>query len=140
VPDETLGQLVEEMHTLPFGGEGRRVRVQILPRSFKWRPEVAASGKPLLLLTTPGLFAEPWRPAALPAPPLVAAAVPGAVAVSGWDLARRGPKPTRFAAAAGSVYFLDGMPDGLPPDSLSDKPDDRQQGWGCYLKGVWTDA
>ena len=139
LPSEAPGDAFVDLTALALGGEGRRVRVEVRPQPFDW-PTVLAPGKPLLLLTTPGLFAEPWRPAALPVPPLVAAAVPGAVAVSGWDLARRGPKPTRFAAAPGSVYFLDGTPDGLPPDSLSDAPEDRQQGWGCYLKGVWTDA
>ena len=68
----------------------------------------------------------------------MAAAVPGAVAVSGWDLARGGPKRTRFAAAAGSVYFLKALPENLP-ETLSDNPEDGAQGWGCYVKGVWLD-
>jgi CRISPR-associated protein Cmr3 len=63
--------------------------------------------------------------------------VPGALAVSGWDLARGGPKPNRFAAQAGSTYFLD-QPLDPWPGTLSDRPRDQQQGWGCYLKGVWT--
>jgi len=125
--------------TLTFGGEGRRVRVQTLDRPFSW-PEQAPVGrgqKPLLLLTTPGLFREAWKPAAVDGR-LVAAAVPGSVAVSGWDLARGGPKPNRFAAQAGSVYFL---PESLHPwpETLSDSERDAQQGWGCYLKGVWID-
>lgn len=127
-----------EGSTLPLGGEGRRVAVHRTD-AWKWpgfRPTTAKQ-KPLLLLTTPGLFKERWRPAALQ-DRIVAAAVPGAVAVSGWDLARGGPKPNRFAAAAGSVYFLESLPDGLP-DALSDDAEDRAQGWGCYLKGVWTD-
>jgi CRISPR/Cas system CMR-associated protein Cmr3 (group 5 of RAMP superfamily) len=59
--------------------------------------------------------------------------------VSGWDLARCGPKPARFAAAAGSVYFLHQLPTNLP-EVLSDLKEDRQQGWGCYAQGVWTDV
>lgn len=124
--------------TLPLGGEGRRVAVRTMP-PWNW-PHVkptSAKQKPLLLLTTPGLFPKGrWLPDILTSK-LVAAAVPGAVAVSGWDLARNGPKPNRFAAEAGSVYFLDSLPDNLP-DALSDDPEDRAQGWGCYLKGVWT--
>ena len=30
------------------------------------------------------------------------------VAVSGWDVARGGPRRTRFAVPAGSVYFVEG--------------------------------
>jgi CRISPR-associated protein Cmr3 len=125
--------------TLPFGGEGRRVRVEPVLRS-PWPEEPIPERKqrPFLLLTTPGFFANGWCPKCLEGR-LVAAAVPGSVGVSGWDLARSGPKPTRFAVAAGSVYFLDTLPDDLPPDSLCDTPQDRHQGWGCYLKGVWTD-
>jgi CRISPR-associated protein Cmr3 len=125
--------------TLPLGGEGRRVAVRVQESAWKW-PDAKPSGprqKPLLVLTTPGLFGAQWRPEALK-DCLVAAAVPAAVAVSGWDLARGGPKPNRFAAAAGSVYFLDSLPDNLP-DALSDRDEDRAQGWGCYVKGVWTD-
>jgi len=69
---------------------------------------------------------------------VVAAAVPPALPVSGWDMARGGPKPSRFAAPAGSVYFT--RQSITPrPASLADDPFDRQQGWGAYLKGVWTD-
>jgi CRISPR-associated protein Cmr3 len=124
---------------LPLGGEGRRVRAEPVLRS-PWPEVPAAAGRqrPFLLLTTPGFFEDGWRPRAL-AGNLIAAAVPGAVAVSGWDLARGGPKPTRFAATAASVYFLDTLPDRLPPNSLCDCDEDRQQGWGAYLQGVWTD-
>ncbi len=131
------------IETLAFGGEGRRVRVHSLERPFPWPEQAPArrGEKPLVLLITPGLFRESWKPAALNGR-LVAAAVPGSVAVSGWDLARGGPKPNRFAAQAGSVYFLDQFPNNdltLLPDSLADRPDDQAQGWGCYLKGVWID-
>jgi len=131
------------IETLAFGGEGRRVRVQTLNRPFAWPEQSSADPKhkPLVLLTTPGLFRESWKPAALNGR-LLAAAVPGSTAVSGWDLARGGPKPNRFAALAGSVYFLDRFPNDdltLLPDSLADRPDDQAQGWGCYLKGVWID-
>lgn len=137
LPDQRVRKLFEGVKTFAFGGEGRRVRLEVLGQPVGW-PRPRRTGKPCLLLTTPALLQQRWRPAQLPG--LVAAAVPGAVAVSGWDLARRGPKPTRFAAAAGSVYFLEGPVDGLPVESLSDHPDDRQAGWGCYLKGVWSDA
>ena len=89
----------------------------------------------LLLLTAPGLFDRGWKPDRL-AP--VGAAVPGHLAVSGWDLARSGPKLTRFAAAAGSVYFLDASSD--PPitdGSLCDR-EDAALGWGTFVEGTWS--
>jgi CRISPR-associated protein Cmr3 len=139
LPDDADSHPFEGIKTLAFGGEGRRVAVHVLVQAYQWPEQMPAGAKqkPLLLLTTPGFFAERWKPAALNGR-LLAAAVPGAVAVSGWDLARGGPKPNRFAAQAGSTYFLN-EPLNPWPDALSDNDFDRQQGWGCYLKGVWTD-
>ncbi|MGH7067937.1 MAG: type III-B CRISPR module-associated Cmr3 family protein [Acetobacteraceae bacterium] len=118
--------------TLPLGGQGRRVCVtRGAPVAWPERP--SGAGKRLLLLTCPALFNGGWHPQRLSP---VAAAVPGHVAFSGWDLARRGPKPTRFAAAAGSVFFFD-TPPHIDRHSLCDDADDRLIGWGSYLEGIW---
>jgi CRISPR-associated protein Cmr3 len=122
--------------TFAWGGEGRRVAIRATV-PFPWHESESNGGKPLLVLTTPGLFADPSRPAILNGH-IVSAAVPSSVPVSGWDLARGGPRPNRFATAAGSVFFLDQLPQNLP-SSLSDDDFDAQQGWGCYVKGTWTD-
>lgn len=130
---------------LRWGGEGKHVAVKHLEAPIELPCAMPTDGaKPLLVLTTPGLFKAGWYPACLQ-DRLVAAAVPGEVAISGWDLTRGGPKPTRFAAAAGSVYFLDQLPEKLEKrledhKPLSDKPQDRQRGWGCCLLGVWNDG
>ena len=63
-----------------------------------------------------------------------------ALAVSGWDVARGSPRPTRFAAPAGSVYFVTTPDPGDPEASLCDDPEDSAQGWGFALRGVWSDA
>lgn len=124
---------------LRWGGEGKQVAVKHFDKPLEFPRAVPQNGqKPLVVLTTPGIFEDGWSPRCL-AGELVAAAVPGEVAVSGWDLVRRGPKPTRFAASAGSVYFLERLPETLS-DPLSDKPLDQQQGWGCFLQGVWNDV
>lgn len=129
-------EMLRQIHCLRWGGESRNVLVEQVGKLCQWPNVQPAEGqKPFLLLTTPGLFAQGWLPACLEGV-LAAAAVPGETAVSGWDLARRGPKPARFAAAAGSVYFLHQLPTNLP-EVLSDLEEDRQQGWGCYLQGVW---
>lgn len=146
VPDaqsDTAVSALKALDTIAFGGEGRRVQVTVVedPHRFPWPEAVpsTASQKPLVLLTTPGIFAGRWKPQALDGR-LIAAAVPGAIPVSGWDLARGGPKPARFAVAPGAVYYLDWNHQPVPlPDCLADDPQDQVQGWGSYLKGVWTD-
>ncbi len=113
--------------------------VQRLQSPHDWPSSQPTGGKqkPLVVLTTPCAFQAGWKPSLL-ANHLVAAAVPGSLAFSGWDLARGGPKPTRFAVPAGSTYFLEQVPNDWPP-SLAESEDEQQQGWGCYLTGVWTD-
>lgn len=133
-PPDLLERLPEKPTPIRLGGESRRVAMRRIPQ-VDWRPDSPPSGRRLLLLTTPGLFDGGWKPNALSP---VAAAVPGYQAVSGWDLARIGPKPTRFAAAAGSVYFLDEKTDPLPTTLCA--ADDATVGWGCYLEGVWDYA
>lgn len=138
LPDETDdGTVLDEIKTIALGGEGRHAMLRrVAPLSW---PTVSAqrSQKPLVLMTTPCAFGAGWKPRALDSH-LVSAAVPGSLAFSGWDLARGGPKPTRFAVPAGSIYFLDSIPDEWP-ETLSESDEDRRQGWGCCLKGVWTD-
>lgn len=131
VPAEQ-SQAFAGIDVIALGGEGRRASLSVRPAN-QW-PQGRGSGKPLILLTTPGLFLQRWRPSAFNGQ-LVAAAVPGAVTVSGWDLARSGPKRTRFAASAGSVYFLNEGSE----DMVLCEADDAALGWGCYLKGVWND-
>jgi CRISPR-associated protein Cmr3 len=130
---------LDELSPLPLGGEGRHVVVERLTAPFDWPAAhpVGNNQKPLVLLTTPSAFQAGWRPRALDGR-LVAAAVPGSLAFSGWDLARGGPKPTRFAVPAGSTYFLESIPIEWP-QTLAESDEERQQGWGCYLTGVWTD-
>ena len=135
-PDAALDLFPEAGRLIALGGEGRRASVT---------PEAEAPGFPragggagdgrLLVLTTPALLGG-WRPKGM-AP--VAAAVAGHEAVSGWDLARGGPRPNRFAVPAGSAYFL--PPDGVrPPTGSLGEPADTALGWGSYLEGTWRYA
>jgi len=136
----SLQTLLDGLGPLPLGGEGRHVAIERLDAPFAWPapPQCTDTRKPLMLLTTPGVFRAGWKPQALDGR-LVAAAVPESLAFSGWDLAHGGPKPTRFAVPAGSVYFLleDSLPNAEP--SLAETDEERLQGWGCFLTGVWTD-
>ena len=129
---------------LPFGGEGR----QMILNSYEDKnkpltaqiklPQDKKSGR-VLVLTTPGCFGG-WRPKNLR---VLSAAVSGHFAVSGWDFARDGPKPTRFAVQSGSVYFLssDTFKDDMAsfPFGLGDVSD-TSLGWGHFCEGVWFRA
>ena len=129
----------EAIRSIALGGEGRRTTVEPLARPFDFQQlqtESEGDGA-VYVLTTPGLFDE-RLPAAI-AEDVVAAACGPAVPVSGWDLARGGPKPSRFAVPAGSVFFTTDR-SSPPLESLADRPIDRQQGWGAYLRGIWHDG
>jgi len=165
---EDLDVVPEGSEILQLGGEGRRAVVTRLPnpvtRARDRRRTVESAARPgrtrsgsrhersrlrqgaepgpradgrLVLLTTPGLF-NGWKPPKLT---VRAAAVPDPVPVSGWDLALRGPKATRFAVPAGSVYFLD---HGAEVDSLTSgsraSSEDAAAGWGSFESGEWNHA
>jgi CRISPR-associated protein Cmr3 len=120
---------------LPLGGEGRYAVLEPTP-PVGWDERPGNGG--LLLLATPGLFGggREDRPDRIPAAQLRAAASGTPLAVSGWDVARGGPKPTRFAVPAGAVYFTTGdIP--LPDGSLCADAEDAAQGWGFALRGAW---
>lgn len=114
--------------TLRLGGDGRGAAITCadvaLPRGD--HTAIARAGRCRIVLTAPGLFPEGWR---LPGSAgqgrfslhgvtgrVVAAAVPRAEIVSGFDIARRRPKPAQRVAPTGSVYWLDGL--SATPDAL----------------------
>jgi len=131
-PEAVVDSAFTTETAIPLGGQSRYVRVR-RRASVDWpTPPTGGEGR-LLLLTAPAPFSARWRPEGLD---LVGAAIPGHVAVSGWDLARRGPKPTRFAAVAGSVYFCRGLPEFASGASLCEG-DDASLGWGSFLEGIW---
>lgn len=127
--------------TMPLGGEGRRVEVtEIRKTPAPWpRGQGSGAGR-LRVLTTPGVFPDGWRPPGKDR--IVAAAVANPESVSGWDLARGGPRPNRFTVPAGGTYFLAGADadtDTEIPSALG-LPEDTNLGWGCCLEGIWNYA
>jgi CRISPR-associated protein Cmr3 len=138
LPQQASPEIFDAIAWVAFGGEGRKAKLKrIEPITWPERNPSKPNHKPLLLMTTPAVFSDKWRPAAL-AGRIAGASVPGYLPISGWDLARRGPKQTRFAASAGSVFFLGDSIHNLP-DTLAENDEDRLSGYGCYLKGVWSD-
>lgn len=96
-----------------------------------------------LVLVTPAVFADGWRPSRIGGGRVVAAAVGRPHTISGWDFAARGPKPCRRLAPAGSVYWVELNPD-VDADSwidqhwmtcISDDGQDRKDGFGLCLVG-----
>lgn len=134
-----LRRVLEDAPVLGWGGERRQARVSVEDAPIPgWPapPDPADADGACLILTTPAPLANGWHGANWTP---VAAAVPAPVAVSGWDLARNQPKPTRFAAAAGGVFFFDGeAPESLAGDMCDGE--DRRLGYGCVLRGVWRHA
>ena len=131
-PAAALAPLKAASVLMRLGGEGRHVVGCAAQQSADWTcvPPVPNKGR-LVLLTTPAWF-NGWKPAALNP---VAAAVGAGQPVSGWDLAKGGPKPNRFMVPAGSVYFL--PPNAQVPDELV-ADEDASVGWGCFLEGNWS--
>jgi CRISPR-associated protein Cmr3 len=89
----------------------------------------------LWYLATPGLFGG-WK---LPdtAGTIVSAAVGNPLAISGWDNARNGPRPTRFAAPAGSVYYIDSPVTESSPRAFGNF---TEEGFGLALPGIWKET
>lgn len=153
--------------THPLGGERRLALWQGAASAAKgWTPPAAvvtalrhATVSPAprvrLVLATPALFDLGWQPRWLaesqPVPgtnvrlKLLAACVDRGLPVSGWSLeeGRFGAKPSRRMAPAGSVYFceiLSGSAEELATawlEPVSDREQDRLDGFGLALWGIW---
>lgn len=107
-----------------------------------------------VILLTPACFAHGWYPTWWLAaregvqPTLSAAAIQRPQVVSGWSLekGKRGPKPTRRLAPAGSVFFLTLAGDkeaiarwvrDIWMQNISDDEQDRRDGFGLAVVGTW---
>ena len=123
-----------------------------------WLRKIAAARGLCLTLLTPGVFSAGYRPAWLDAslignPPnapalrlqLRAVAVDTPQVHSGWDLAKRQPRPSRKLAGPGATYWFRIL-DGADPETLgtlwltsvSDLEQDRRDGFGLALPSPWT--
>jgi len=161
------GEAVAHLDTLhPLGGERRLARWKTTARPISWscpekiRKVLMATSRVRMVLTTPAIFKDGWKPGWLSddligTPPganvrlrLVGANIRRWRAVSGWSLADlpgqpRGPKPVKRMVPAGGVYFfetVDGKSPGLAErwlEPVSDDEQDRRDGFGLAAWGVW---
>ena len=128
----------------PWGGEGRAARARVVSCVDWPGPPPDGSATSVYLLATPGVFQKPGSPGPLDPDLLrqggsrvIASASTGPLAVSGWDVAQKAPRPTRFAAPAGTVYFA--QDSNVPgQSSLCDDDELVAEGWGFALRGVLT--
>jgi CRISPR-associated protein Cmr3 len=135
LPEEQLRHFDREVVS-PWGGERHHVVIS-RREPLRWmEPGNAGSGRTLVYLATPCFDIAEGVPACLPREGIRAAATAGPVSLSGWDLVKGGPKPTRFGIDAGSVFFLENV---ALPASLSGAADSLA-GYGFSLKGTWTYA
>lgn len=134
------GSRLPDGGTVRLGGDGRAASLQPAEMNLPEPDyqELASAGRCRLVLATPGIFPEGWRPPGMAddgafdlggvRSRVVCAAVPRAEVVSGWDLARWQPKVAQRAAPAGSVYWLDQLD--ATPEALRKLAE----------RGLWTDA
>jgi CRISPR-associated protein Cmr3 len=131
--DGTDDTLVPSDNLLRFGGDGRSARIEPCNVALHEPPwdEIERTGRFRLVLASPGLFEGGWRAPGIDdhvlrlngaTARLVAAAVPRAEVISGWDIARWKPKPAMRAARTGSVYWFEGLTGGA--DALRRLADD----------------
>jgi CRISPR-associated protein Cmr3 len=164
IPDSetalTIGQQFGIWH--PLGGERRMVHwQQEAAETTGWncpagiRSALATATKVRMVLATPAVFKDGWKPAWLTMGlegelsgvklKLVGASSGRWKAVSGWSLAPpRGPKPIRRMVPAGSVYFFEvEKPGDAAPladlwlQSVSDDEQERRDGFGLAVWGIW---
>jgi CRISPR-associated protein Cmr3 len=146
----------------PLGGERRLAHWQASAGADAWRcPQkirdaLAQTERVRMVLATPAIFKDGWKPAWLDdgligSPPgarvamrLMGVSIQRWKAVSGWSLADpRGPKPVNRMVPAGGVYFFEAV-NGKASDladrwlePVSDGEQDRRDGFGLAAWGIW---
>ncbi|MEZ0348117.1 MAG: type III-B CRISPR module-associated protein Cmr3 [Thermus sp.] len=140
----------------PLGGERRLAYWRRGGPPLPPLPEAVLAGllrhrAARVVLLTPGFFRGAYLPEgkAFFGAEAVAAVVGRPVVVSGFDLAKERPKPSRRAVPAGSVYFLR-LPEAWGEgevrafaervwmQNLSEEDQDRKDGYGLAALGVWS--
>ncbi len=146
---------------ITLGGERRISRMEPAGDPWPQMPDslvqaLTGTTRVALYLMTPGIFKKGYRPGwvggeapvdGLHGAQLVAAAVSRHGAVSGWDLREGKPRPVRWLAPAGSVYYLE-LVNPLTADQaralwlspVADEPFHRHDGYGLALPGIWDYA
>lgn len=144
VPDDQAATEFKDVAppVLPLGGEGRLAELQVMKTPVIWPAPSSATNVFVLLSPVPleqassacGPVPGAWKSGNV----VRAASFGTPLAISGWDLVARGPKPTRFFAPAGSVFFVEPGCGGLSHNLCAAEADsglDAVNGWGFALPG-----
>lgn len=123
------------------------------PETCPFLENLARQDRLRVMLLTPGIFKDGWKPSWLleprhgVTPMLKAARVDRPETLSGWDYEHRQAKATRRAVSAGAVYWLglEGTAEQrkawiqeLWMQPVSDDEQDRRDGFGLAVMGVWA--
>lgn len=164
-PNLEIDSFVRSIETWqPLGGE-RRLSYFKVDERLDRRPSpelesaLSNSRGVRMMLATPAIFEKGWLPNWINSdslegePPggkglllkLRGASIDRWKPISGWSFERSRPKPVRRMVAAGSVYFFEvikGNPaaylSNLWLSPVSDLEQDRRDGFGASLWGVWN--
>ncbi len=157
---EDAAKRLDTLH--PLGGERRLAHWKASKSGSIWncpvliRNALAVSTHVRMVLATPGIFRDGWKPGWLDGdligtPPsskvklrLVGVTIQRWQAVSGWSLvAPTGPKPVKRMVPAGGAYFfekVDGDVSSLADqwlEPVSDDSQDKRDGFGLATWGSW---
>lgn len=132
--------------TAYLGGEGRTARIEI-PRFEPKSLITATEGRIKIVLLTPAWFTNGWQPdtaegwsAWVGGGRLVSLAIGKPQLISGWDLARKEPRPIRHFLPAGSVFYFENAT--LTGKAFTEQPPDEDgyvaMGFGGYATAGWN--
>lgn len=156
------GETVAKIDTFhPLGGERRLAHWKATAGTCAWscpqkvRGALSATSRVRMMLVTPAVFRDGWKPGWLNdeligTPPglnvslrLVGTSIQRWRAVSGWSLAKHGPKPVKRLVPPGGVYFfeiIDGKASAFADrwlEPVSDDKQDQRDGFGIAVWGIW---
>jgi CRISPR-associated protein Cmr3 len=129
-----------------IGGEARSGTYEVL-KSYSLRNSTPKEGRIKIVLLTPAWFSGGWQPVGGDWSPwvgtdakLVSMALGRPLALSGWNLAKREPKPLRHFVPAGSVFFFENahLTDKPFTESPAGEPDYGAMGYGTFAAGNWN--
>lgn len=143
-PMEAVFPTIGDTQYTRFGGEGRGARVtRIQPENIKRpvSPPTLSDGKQKIIFTTPAYFVSGWYPSDNNlSKKLISAALPRPLAIGGWDLAKRRPRPILRYVAPGSIFYFEGT-NFKAIGQLTEQPSDSlplaNLGFGEYITGNW---
>ena len=129
---------------MDIGGESRGARyysVTQAPQTLRSRTQ----GRVRIILLTPAYFSGGWQPASgdwsrwVGSGKLVSLAIGKPLPLSGWDMARKQPRPLRNYLPSGSVFFFEEAQ--LTDEPFTETPngalDHGAMGFGMYATGIW---